>query len=114
VIARRRGGFIRHKRALRWPDIAGKMQVLVKRISFDIEFGRGIFLQEQSQTMHIPGPDMSLIRAWMNRDAIGSRIEAKRRGVQNAGNANRTRVPQRGHLVDVDTEIGHLLPMSLF
>ncbi len=80
------------------------------RITFDVEL-RG---QHRLQGAHIATSDMSLIRSWMHRDALGPEAFDIQCHAHHIRVVAATRIAQRGEFVDIDTEPCHVRSFTLF
>src|SRR5581483_8660854 len=91
------------------PDVARKVEVVVERVALDVELGGGIRAQQRRKVVNVLRPDVSLVGPRMHGDAMGTGVQRQPRGVNDAGDVEGPRVPQRRYLIDVDAQLGHVL-----
>ena len=96
--------FVRYERDLRRPHREYAFDEIFGRISLDIEL-RG---EAAGQYGEVVEANVTLVRAGVNRDAVGAEALDIEGDVEQVGNICTAGVPQERNFVDVYTESGHL------
>ena len=78
---------IGHKGGLMGAVLTHKIHQIVKRVALDVEFASRPGFQQVGQIGHIVGSDVARVGAWVYRDALGPRLQARLCGPRHAGDA---------------------------
>lgn len=106
MIARNGVGVIGHKSALGRMNAFRELHQSMERISFDVILTTREVCDNSRDFGDIIPPDMPLVGSGMNGNAGSSCLQTDSCCTDNARNIDFTRVSQRGHLIDIDTQHG--------
>lgn len=93
-----------HERDLFGLAFKHQIDEIVLRIAFDVELG----VHHRAQIARVLVADVPLVRARMNRDAVGAKSLNISRDLQKIGHVTAAGVPQRSDFVDVYAEFCHV------
>ena len=100
---------VRHEGDLRGRGLEDEFYKVGTGVAFDIEFcGNQVFEQQD-----IFAGDMTLIGPRMNRDALRTEALAVNSKALNIGQIAAARIAQGSHLIDIHTQPGHKIFLSL-
>jgi hypothetical protein len=85
------------------PQVAGDADHLVGRGHLQIELD----VHQLAQATHVPILDVAPVLAQVDRDPVGSAQVRLDRRPHRVGLVRAPRLPQRGDVIDVDTELNH-------
>jgi hypothetical protein len=95
-----------HEGRLLRPHCADEAHQVVERVALDVVFGGRPVLHQRGQLVYVLAPDVAFVGARVHGDAVGTRLQAQRRGLDDARNAQVARIAQQRDLVDVDRQRG--------
>ncbi|MEY4075285.1 MAG: hypothetical protein RJA29_2642 [Pseudomonadota bacterium] len=95
-----------YERGLIRPLAQHETHQVVKRVALDIELPLRPLAQQTGQCRHVVRTDVTCVRAWMYRDALGTGLQTQGRRPGHTGNAQVPGVADQGDLVEIDGQRG--------
>ena len=111
AMVRGRGlGGIGNQGCLVGPNDVDQFEKIGDRIALDVELDGVVVLRRQHgrQFGHVATPDVALVGARVDRNAVGARVDHRPRRIEDAGPSGIALIAQQGDLVEIDAQIGQM------